>query len=38
MKDLSAQHYALCNLTAAEVKYTEKTIIGRLADEEKNEK
>lgn len=31
LKDLSAQHYALCNLTAAEVKYIEKTIIGRLA-------
>ena len=27
MKNLSAQHYALCNLTAAEVKYIEKTII-----------
>ena len=27
MKDLSAQHYALCDLTAAEVKYIEKTII-----------
>ena len=27
MKNLSAQHYALCNLTATEVKYIEKTII-----------
>ena len=26
-KDLNAQHYVLCNLTAAEVKYIEKTII-----------
>lgn len=26
-KDLNAQLYALCNLTAAEVKYIEKTII-----------
>ena len=25
--DLNAQLYALCNLTAAEVKYIEKTII-----------
>ena len=26
-KDLNAQLYALCNLTAAEVKYIEKTIV-----------
>ena len=26
-KNLNAQHYALCNLTAAEVKYIEKTIV-----------
>ena len=28
MKDLSAQHYALCNLTAAEMKYIEETLIN----------
>ena len=26
-KNLNSQNYALCNLTAAEVKYIEKTII-----------
>ena len=30
-KDLNAQHYALCNLTTAEVKYIEKTIIDKDA-------
>ena len=38
MKDLSAQHYVLCNLTAAEVKYIEKNHHrhGRLALAAKN--
>ena len=30
-KDLNAQHYVLCNLTAAEVKYIDKTIIDMNA-------
>jgi len=37
-KDLNAQHYVLCNLTAAEVKYIEKNHHrhGRLALTEEN--
>jgi hypothetical protein len=31
MKDLSAQHYVLCNLTAAEMNYVAKAIIDMVA-------
>lgn len=27
-KDLNAQHYTLCNLTAADMKYIEETLIN----------